>query len=395
MPSFTIDDTAGQNAKIKVIGVGGGGGNALNNMIQHHINGVEFVVANTDSQAINRSQASVSIQLGSDITRGLGAGANPNVGREAALNEREQILEALRGTDMVFITAGMGGGTGTGAAPVVAELAKEAGALTVAIVTKPFRFEGRRRMKQAEAGIEELSKHVDTLITIPNEKLLAAVGQNTAMLEAFKVADNVLLQAVKGISDIITFEGIMNVDFADVKAVMTETRGMAMMGSGAASGEDRACKAAESAIHSPLLEDIDLHGAKGILVNITGGPSMTLAEYSEAAEIIENIADEDANVICGMVFDEEAGDEIRVTVVATGLTDKTATYQHMSKATPVATKPAVQTTFLQPEPIPATTVEATPPIFESIVPGNSGAQATSSKSNPDINVPTFIRRQAN
>ncbi len=200
---------------------------------------------------------------------------------------------------------------------------------------------------------------------------------------------------VKGISDIITFEGIMNVDFADVKAVMTETRGMAMMGSGAASGEDRACKAAESAIHSPLLEDIDLHGAKGILVNITGGPSMTLAEYSEAAEIIENIADEDANVICGMVFDEEAGDEIRVTVVATGLTDKTATYQHMSKATPVATKPAVQTTFLQPEPIPATTVEATPPIFESIVPGNSGAQATSSKSNPDINVPTFIRRQAN
>ncbi len=316
---YTFEDNSAQAASIKVIGVGGGGGNALNNMIEHHLRGVDFIVANTDAQAIEHSSADSKLQLGADITRGLGAGANPQVGRDAAEAEREHLREFFHNTDMVFITAGMGGGTGTGAAPIIAEVAKEVGVLTVAVVTKPFNFEGRRRMRQAEAGIEELRKHVDTLITIPNQKLIGAVGKNTSMLEAFRKADDVLLQAVKGISELITHTGYMNVDFADVKAVMCETRGMAMMGSGTASGESRACEAAEHAISSPLLEDVDIHGAHGILVNVTGNEDMTLAEYDEAVSIIQNMADEDANIICGMVYDKDVGDELRVTVVATGL----------------------------------------------------------------------------
>ncbi|MDX8402044.1 MAG: cell division protein FtsZ [Mariprofundaceae bacterium] len=319
MAKYTFDDTAAQAAKIKVIGVGGGGGNALNNMIAQNLRGVEFIVANTDAQALEHNHADIKLQLGTDITRGLGAGANPNIGREAAEAEREHMREFLMNTDMVFITAGMGGGTGTGAAPVIAEVAKEMGVLTVAVVTKPFHFEGRRRMKQAEAGIAELRKHVDTLITIPNQKLIGAVGKNTSMLEAFRKADDVLLQAVRGISELITHTGYMNVDFADVRAVMSETRGVAMMGSGVANGENRAIEAAERAISSPLLEDVDIHGAQGILVNVTGSEDMTLAEYDEAVSIIHNMADEDANIICGMVYDQDAGDEIRVTVVATGL----------------------------------------------------------------------------
>jgi len=316
---YTFDDNIAQSANIKVIGVGGGGGNALNNMIAHHLRGVEFIVANTDAQAIEHSSAETKLQLGAEITRGLGAGANPQVGRDAAEAEREHLRDFFYNTDMVFITAGMGGGTGTGAAPIIAEVAKEMGVLTVAVVTKPFNFEGKRRLRQAEAGIEELRKHVDTLITIPNQKLIGAVGKHTSMLEAFRKADDVLLQAVKGISELITHTGYMNVDFADVKAVMRETRGMAMMGSGVASGENRACEAAEHAISSPLLEDVDIHGAHGILVNVTGNEDMTLAEYDEAVSIIQNMADEDANIICGMVYDKDVGDEIRVTVVATGL----------------------------------------------------------------------------
>jgi cell division protein FtsZ len=316
---YTLEDTSAQSAKIKVIGVGGGGGNALNNMIDQQLRGVDFIVANTDAQAIEQSKAETRLQLGADITRGLGAGASPNVGREAAEVERERLREFFLDTDMVFITAGMGGGTGTGAAPVIAEVAHEMGVLTVAVVTKPFNFEGKRRLRQAEAGIEELRKHVDTLITIPNQKLIGAVGKNTSMLEAFRKADDVLLQAVRGISELITHTGYMNVDFADVKAVMSETRGMAMMGSGLSGGENRACEAAEHAISSPLLEDVDIHGARGILVNVTGNEDMTLAEYDEAVSIIQNMADEDANIICGMVYDKDVGDEIRVTVVATGL----------------------------------------------------------------------------
>ena len=316
---YTLEDTLGQSAQLKVIGIGGGGGNALNNMISHQLRGVDFIVANTDAQAIENSGADIKIQLGAEITRGLGAGADPQTGRAAADVERGRLSELFADTDMAFITAGMGGGTGTGGAPVIAEVAKEMGVLTVAVVTKPFNFEGKRRMRQAEAGIAELGKHVDTLIIIPNQKLIGAVGKHTTMLEAFRKADDVLLQAVRGIAELITHTGYMNVDFADVKTVMSETTGMAMMGSGAASGESRACEAAERAISSPLLEDVDIHGARGILVNVTGNEDMTLAEYDEAVSIIHNMADEDANIICGMVYDQNAGDEMRVTVVATGL----------------------------------------------------------------------------
>jgi len=275
---YTLEDTAGQSAQLKVIGIGGGGGNALNNMIDQNLRGVDFTIANTDAQAIENSSAETKIQLGAEITRGLGAGADPQTGKVAAEAERDRLRELLADTDMAFITAGMGGGTGTGGAPVIAEIAKEMGVLTVAVVTKPFNFEGKRRMRQAEAGIAELGKHVDTLIIIPNQKLIGAVGKHTTMLEAFRKADDVLLQAVRGIAELITHTGYMNVDFADVKAVMSETVGMAMMGSGSASGENRACEAAERAISSPLLEDVDIHGARGILVNVTGNEDMTLAD---------------------------------------------------------------------------------------------------------------------
>ena len=308
----------GQDAVIKVVGVGGGGGNAVEHMLQENIEGVEFICANTDAQALKNSSAPVSLQLGSEITKGLGAGADPAIGRQAAEEDRDQLREMLVGSDMIFITAGMGGGTGTGGAPVVAEIAKELGILTVAVVTKPFSFEGRIRMQIAEQGIRDLSQYVDSLITIPNNKLLSVLGKNITLLNAFKAANNVLLGAVQGIADLITRPGLINVDFADVRTVMSEM-GMAMMGTGAASGENRAREAAEAAIASPLLEDVNLSGAKGVLVNLTSGMDMSIGEFEEVGDVIKAFTSESATVVVGTVIDPELSDEMRVTVVATGL----------------------------------------------------------------------------
>ena len=306
-----------QSAKIKVVGVGGGGGNAINTMIENHLSGVDFIVANTDVQALDRSSAAYKLQIGADLTGGLGAGANPEVGRQAALEDGKQIEEMLDGADMVFITAGMGGGTGTGAAPVIAEVARSLGALTVGVVTKPFNFEGKRRRRQAEEGIGKLKGAVDTLITIPNQRLLSVTDPQTSMLDAFVKADEVLLNAVRGISDLIVVRGHINVDFADVTTIMRE-QGMALMGTGRASGEKRAIEAAHAAVASPLLEDVAIDGATGILINITGGSSMTLHEVDAAATLIQEAADEDANIIFGSVIDENLRDDIVITVIATG-----------------------------------------------------------------------------
>ena len=314
---FKLEDNAPHGAVIKVVGVGGGGGNAVDHMVSSNLDGVEFICANTDAQALRKVQTKMNIRLGEQATKGLGAGANPDVGRQAAIEDRERIAEALAGSDMVFITAGMGGGTGTGAAPIIAEVAKEMGILTIAVVTRPFKFEGGRRSKVAEAGILELRERVDSLITIPNDKLLTELG-NPSILEAFKAANNVLYGAVRGIADLITNPGIINVDFADVRTVMSEM-GVAMMGSGRARGEHRATEAAHAAISSPLLDNIDLHGARGILVNVTGGPSLGINEFSEVGDVIAEFADADANVIMGMAINEELEDELIVTVVATGI----------------------------------------------------------------------------
>ena len=318
MAHFELVEKMAPNAVIKVIGVGGGGGNAVAHMVGSSVDGVEFITANTDAQAIKNCGAKLQLQLGGNVTKGLGAGANPEVGRQAALEDREIIMDALQGADMVFITAGMGGGTGTGAAPVVAQLAKEMGILTVAVVTKPFPFEGRRRMQVALKGIEDLSQHCDSLITIPNEKLITVLGRNATMVQAFRAANDVLLGAVQGIADLIVRPGLINVDFADVRTVMSEM-GLAMMGTGHARGDDRAQAAAESAIQNPLLDDVNLAGANGILVNITAGPDFTMAEFDEVGRTIENFASEDATIVIGTVLDPEMQDEVRVTVVATGL----------------------------------------------------------------------------
>jgi cell division protein FtsZ len=315
---FELIEKLAPNAVIKVIGVGGGGGNAVAHMVNSNIEGVEFVVANTDAQAMKTCGSRTHLQLGGNVTKGLGAGANPEVGRQAALEDRERIEEMLEGADMVFITAGMGGGTGTGAAPVVAQLAKEKGILTVAVVTKPFPFEGRRRMQVALKGIEDLSQHVDSLITVPNEKLLSVLGREVTLLNAFKAANDVLQGAVQGIADLITAPGLINVDFADVRTVMSEM-GMAMMGSGTARGDDRAQAAAESAINNPLLEDVNLAGACGILVNVTAGPNLTMREFDEIGRVIHDFASEDATVVIGTSLDPDMQDDVRVTVVATGL----------------------------------------------------------------------------
>jgi len=309
-------------ARIKVIGVGGGGGNAVNRMIQAGIKGIEFMVANTDVQAMRTSLAPVKLQIGGKLTKGLGAGANPEIGKQAALEDTDRILEALSGADMIFITTGMGGGTGTGAAPIIASLAAELGALTVAVVTKPFGFEGKRRRIQAEQGIRSLRETVDTLITIPNERLLNFVERATSLNEAFTIADDILRQAVQGISDLITVPGEINLDFADVKTIM-HGMGMALMGTGVSSGEHRAVEAAQRAISSPLLEEASIEGAKGVLINITGGPDMTLFEVHEAASIIQEAADEEANIIFGTVIDPRMGDEVKVTVIATGFDSAT------------------------------------------------------------------------
>jgi cell division protein FtsZ len=368
--NFTFDDEPpSAGARIKVIGIGGGGGNAVNHMIEAQIDGVEFLVINTDLQALIRSHAPVKLQIGGKLTKGLGAGANPEIGRDAALEDTEKILEALEGVDMVFVTVGLGGGTGTGAAPIIASLAAELDALTVAVVTKPFPFEGRHRMRQAEAGMEELRSVVDTLITIPNERLLQAADRNMSLGDAFQMADDVLRQAVQGISDLITIPGFINVDFADVRAIM-KGMGMALMGTGHAVGENRAMDATQRAISSPLLEEASINGAKGVLVNITGGPDLTLFEVDEAMKVIHDASDPEANIIFGTVPDERMQNEMKITVIATGFETQPAEILH------------------------------TLPVRSGTIAGGSSSGPRSSTPTPgtrtpvDLDVPTFIRRKA-
>lgn len=336
---FELMDAHSSSAVIKVIGVGGGGGNAVAHMVETGIEGVDFICANTDSQALKGSRVRTSLQIGCNITKGLGAGADPDIGRQAAMEDRDRILEAIEGADMLFITAGMGGGTGTGAAPIVAQVAKELGILTVAVVTKPFLMEGGKRMQIAEHGIGELGKYVDSLITIPNEKLLTVLGGETTLLDAFRAANQVLQGAVQGIAELITRPGLINVDFADVRTVMSEM-GMAMMGSGEASGEDRAREAAEAAASSPLLEDINLKGANGILVNVTAGMDLSIGEFQEVGNTVKEYASENATVVVGTVIDPEMTDRIRVTVVATGLGRQAANAESPMR---IVRRPAAQT----------------------------------------------------
>ncbi|WP_297812410.1 cell division protein FtsZ [uncultured Methylophaga sp.] len=382
--TFELIDTYTENAVIKVIGVGGGGGNALEHMVINQIEGVDFISANTDAQALRKSTATTQLQLGTDITKGLGAGANPDVGRQAALEDRERIMEVIDGADMVFITAGMGGGTGTGAAPVVAQVAKEMGILTVAVVTKPFPFEGGKRMKTAQAGIEELGQHVDSLITIPNEKLLKVLGKDMTLLNAFKAANDVLLGAVQGIAELITREGMINVDFADVRTVMSEM-GMAMMGTGHASGETRAREAAKLAVSSPLLEDVDLAGARGVLVNITAGLDMSIGEFEEVGNTVKEFASDDATVVVGTVIDPEMTDELRVTVVATGLgSDRVAVPK-----TPEAESPQIEIVKKPAE------IDYDEPTVMRKEKDSQQKQVANGDVNMDyLDIPAFLRRQA-
>jgi cell division protein FtsZ len=369
---FLDDDPPITGARIKVIGIGGGGGNAVNRMIEAGIEGIEFLVANTDLQALKRSRAPIKIQLGSRLTKGLGAGADPIVGREAALEDTDKIIEVLEGADMVFVTTGLGGGTGTGGAPIIASLASELNALTVAVVTKPFHFEGRRRMQQAEQGLRELQECVDTVITIPNERLLHTVARDVSLAASFAVCDDVLRQAVQGISDLITVPGLINLDFADVKTIMSGM-GMALMGAGHASGENRAVDATQQAISSPLLEEATIKGARGVLINITGGLDLTLYEVNAAATIIRESADENANIIFGAVIDENLHDEMRITVIATGFAGESAAIAASASAH-VAMPP--QPRYIQ------RPVDDTPrPMM-----GQSRAD--------DLDVPTFIRKKA-
>ncbi len=372
MSFYFEDETPPQGARIKVIGVGGGGNNAVNRMIEAGIDGIEFIAANTDLQALKRSHAPIKIQLGSKLSKGLGAGANPNVGREAALEDTEKIIEVLEGADMVFVTAGLGGGTGTGAAPIIASLATELHALTVAVVTKPFEFEGRRRMQQAEQGLNELRECVDTVITIPNQKLLYMVDRNKTLADSFKLADDVLRQAVQGISDLITIPGLINLDFADVKATMAGM-GMALMGTGYSTGENRAVEATQQAISSPLLEEATIQGSKSILINITGGSDLTLFEVSEASSMICEAADENANIIFGAVVDENLHNEMKITVIATGFDRAGDNFDHlpMSSAT---------------NPTPPQPPRITPPPTDNL-PRNPSHKE-------DYDVPAFIRKKA-
>ena len=384
---FEIVDNAPQNAVIKVIGVGGGGGNAVEHMVRQNIEGVEFVCANTDAQALKNLNSRTLLQLGSTVTRGLGAGANPAMGKDAAEEDRERIAEALSGSDMVFITAGMGGGTGTGAAPIVAEIAQQLDILTVAVVTKPFVFEGRKRMKIAEEGIAELSRHVDSLITIPNEKLLAILGKETPLLEAFASVDDVLSGAVQGIADLIIRPGMINVDFADVRTVMSEM-GMAMMGSGYATGEGRARQAAEAAIRSPLLEDVDFTGARGVLVNIAAGADISLGEFSEVGGTVEEFASENATVVVGTVIDETMGDELRVTVVATGLGN-----QDMQAGSPRIAQEVKRS--VAGDGVPDYSDFDRPTVIrKAVVNGTDEGHLSSDKDLDYLDIPAFLRRQA-
>jgi len=369
---FIDDDPPLTGARIKVIGIGGGGSNAVNRMIEAGIEGIEFLVANTDLQALKRSSAPIKIQLGSRLTKGLGAGADPNVGREAALEDTDKIIEVLEGADMVFVTTGLGGGTGTGAAPIIASLATELDALTVAVVTKPFQFEGRRRMQQADQGLRELRECVDTVITIPNERLLHTVDRGVSLSDSFRVADDVLRQAVQGISDLITVPGLINLDFADVKSIM-QGMGMALMGAGRATGENRAIEATQQAISSPLLEEATIQGAKGVLINITGGPDLTLFEVNAASSIIRESADDDANIIFGAVIDENLTDEMKITVIATGF-DKESSSLGTAAATTVMPSQ-------QPRYIPRPADDLPRPMM-------ANARVD------DLDVPTFIRKKA-
>jgi cell division protein FtsZ len=380
---FELMDAYSQNAVIKVIGVGGGGGNAVQHMVSTQIDGVEFICANTDSQALKSTNAKTVLQLGTNITKGLGAGSNPMIGREAALEDRERIHEVIEGADMLFVTAGMGGGTGTGAAPIVAEVAKELGILTVAVVTKPFPFEGGKRMQIGLSGIEELSKNVDSLITIPNEKLLAVLGKETNLLDAFSAANDVLLGAVQGIAELITCPGLINVDFADVRTVMSEM-GMAMMGSGAAKGKDRAQEAAESAISSPLLEDVNIAGARGILVNVTAGRDLSIGEFEEVGNAVKSLASEDATVVVGTVIDMDMADELRVTLVATGLGGEV----------PMAERPRVKLVEPEPEPQVAYDRRERPTVLRN---GKDQSRAAVGNGDYDLDyldIPAFLRKQA-
>ncbi|HET6725398.1 MAG TPA: cell division protein FtsZ [Gammaproteobacteria bacterium] len=381
---FELMDGNSESAVIKVVGVGGGGGNAVRHMISTGIEGVDFICANTDAQALRNSNAKTALQIGSSMTKGLGAGANPEVGRQAAMEDRERIVEVIEGSDMVFITAGMGGGTGTGAAPVVAQVAKELGILVVAVVTKPFPFEGNKRMQVAQQGIEELGKYVDSLITIPNEKLLSVLGAGTSLLDAFKSANDVLLGAVQGIAELITRPGLINVDFADVRTVMSEM-GMAMMGSGISSGEDRAREAAESAIASPLLEDVNLAGARGILVNVTAGMDMAIGEFEEVGNTVKEFASDDATVVVGAVIDPAMSKEIRVTVVATGLGG-----HHMRVNKPVEPKIKI----VPPKPGKADYAELDKPtVIRRKAVGDRLADLPD-KDADYLDIPAFLRRQA-
>ena len=382
---FELVDAYGQSAVIKVIGVGGGGGNAVQHMVNAEIDGVDFICANTDSQALQRTNAKSTLQLGTEITKGLGAGANPEIGRQSALEDRDRIHDVIAGADMLFITAGMGGGTGTGAAPIVAEVAKELGILTVAVVTKPFPFEGTKRSQIANRGIEELANQVDSLITIPNEKLLTVLGDDTSLLEAFRAANDVLLGAVQGIAELITCPGLINVDFADVRTVMSEM-GMAMMGSGTGIGVERAREAAEAAIHSPLLEDVNITGARGILVNITAGPNIGMNEIAEVGSHIEAIASDDATVVVGTAIDESMEEKLRVTLVATGLGNQVA-----------ATSPA-KVTLVEPA-VAKVEQEVT---IQEITRSEAPVVEQAEISNPNdgsynedlLDIPAFLRRQA-
>ncbi len=403
MPKFEMIDNVPQNAVIKVVGVGGGGGNAVEHMVTCQVEGVEFICANTDAQALKRHSARTLLQLGSQVTKGLGAGANPEIGRQAAIEDRDRIAEMLQGADMVFITAGMGGGTGTGGAPVVAEVAKSMGILTVAVVTKPFPFEGPRRMKAAEHGMALLAEHVDSLITIPNEKLLTVLGPRTTMLEAFKAANDVLLGAVKGIADLILHPGMINVDFADVRTVMSEM-GMAMMGTGSARGEGAAREAAERALHSPLLEDVNLQGAKGLLVNITAGMDFAIGDFDEVGRAVSEFAAPEAQIIIGTAFDATLENEVRVTVVATGIGRAASQGLRVVEAAPaIAARPQVAAHVVQGATRQVAAPDVSRPDYSQYDkpttlrqrPAAGGTPAARPAGDMDyLDIPAFLRRQA-
>ncbi len=397
---FELLDTVDQQAVIKVVGVGGGGGNAVNYMQQSNIEGVEFINANTDVQALQGSDCPTILQLGASLTKGLGAGADPDVGRQAAIEDRERIAESLAGSDMVFITAGMGGGTGTGAAPIIAEIARDIGALTVAVVTRPFSFEGARRSKLADQGLKLLKESVDSLITIPNEKLLEVMGRDASLENAFAMANDVLRNAVQGISELITNPGLINVDFADVKTVMSEM-GQAMMGSASAAGANRASEAAHNALSSPLLEDTSISGAKGVLVNVTAGPDLSIGEFGEVGSMIRDMASEDATVVIGTSIDPNMNDELRVTMVATGILDGSAEVQpKMEVVQPMGVAVGSSYGVDEPEAPQQQAQTTTQSASDSgLLPGRRGSSSDTlpmfdAETASDIDVPTFLRRQA-